>query len=328
MGRPYRSAPCSRGNRIAEPRLSRRDFFAAVREARVTEDPRQIIDTDLLLSRKRRAVGRAVAGADFLMQRAADDLAERMATIGRRFSRAAALFCVTPAARDVVLASRKADEALRVEADAAFLGDEPGIVAAPGHLPLDPASIDLAVSLLSLQDENDIPGMLIQIRRALKPDGLFLGAMAGAGTLGELRESLLAAEAELTGGASPRVLPFADVREVGALLQRAGFALPVTDVETVTVRYATMFDLMADLRAMGAANVLSGRSRRPATKKFFARAAQIYAERFSDPDGRIRATFSFIWMSGWTPDASQRKPLKPGSAEVSLARFLEDSEKK
>lgn len=288
----------------------------------MTENPQQIIDAGLVVARKRRALGLAVAGADFLMQRAADDLAERLATVGRRFSRAAALFGVTPAARDVVLASGKVEEVVRVEADAAFLGGEVGIVGAPGHVPLDPGSIDLAVSLLSLQDENDIPGMLIQIRRALKPDGLFLGAMAGAGTLAELRESLLAAEAELTGGASPRVLPFADVREAGALLQRAGFALPVTDVETVTVRYATMFDLMADLRAMGATNVLSGRSRRPTTRKFFSRAAAIYVERFSDPDGRIRATFSFIWMSGWTPDASQQKPLKPGSAEVSLAKVL------
>ena len=225
----------------------------------MTEEPQRIIDTDLLIGRKRRAVSRAVAGADFLMQRAADDLAERLATVGRRFARAAALFCVTPAARKIVLASGKVDEAVRIEADATFLGDETGIVATPGHIPLGPASIDLAVSLLSLQDENDIPGMLIQTRRALRPDGLFLGAMAGAGTLAELRESLLAAEAELYGGASPRVLPFADVREAGALLQRAGFALPVTDVETVTVRYATMFDLMADLRAMGATNVLSGR---------------------------------------------------------------------
>jgi SAM-dependent methyltransferase len=288
----------------------------------VTENP-EIIDTDLLIARKRRAVRRAVAGADFLMVRAADDLAERLATVGRHFTKAAALFCVTAAARDVVLASGKADEAVRVEADAAFLGDEPGVVATPGHVPLDPASIDLAVSLLSLQDENDIPGMLIQIRRALKPDGLFLGAMAGAGTLAELRDSLLTAEAELSGGASPRVLPFADVREVGALLQRAGFALPVTDVETVTVRYATMFDLMADLRAIGAASPLVGRSHRPATREFFARAAQIYADRFSDPDGRMRATFSFIWMSGWAPDASQQKPLKPGSAEVSLTKILE-----
>ncbi|MDQ2705011.1 MAG: class I SAM-dependent methyltransferase [Pseudomonadota bacterium] len=288
----------------------------------MTEKPQLLVDTDLLIARKRRAVRRAVDGAGFLMDRAADDLTERLSTVGRRFAKAAALFCITPAARDAVLASGKADEAVRIEADAALLGGETGVVALPGHVPLDPASIDLAISLLSLQDENDIPGMLIQMRRALKPDGLFLGAMAGAGTLAELRESLLAAEAELAGGASPRVLPFADVRDMGGLVQRAGFALPVTDVETVTVRYATMFDLIADLRAMGAANPLSGRSRRPATRKFFARAAEIYAERFSDPDGRIRATFSFIWMSGWAPDASQQKPLKPGSAQVSLASVL------
>ncbi|HEY6630962.1 MAG TPA: SAM-dependent methyltransferase [Rhizobiaceae bacterium] len=288
----------------------------------MTPQPEQIIDADLVVARKRRAARQATAGADFLMQRAAEDLAERLATVGRRFSRAAALFSLTPAARDAVLASGKVEEAVRVEADAVFLGGEAGIVSSPGHVALEPGSIDLAVSLLSLQDENDIPGMLIQIRRALKPDGLFLGAMAGAGTLAELRESLLAAEAELADGASPRVLPFADVREAGALLQRAGFALPVADVETVTVRYATMFDLMADLRAIGATNPLSGRSRRPATRALFARAAAIYAERFSDPDGRIRATFSFIWMSGWTPDASQQKPLRPGSAEVSLAKVL------
>jgi SAM-dependent methyltransferase len=289
----------------------------------VDQDPQEIIDTRLLIARKRRAAGRAVPGADFLMRRAADELGERLATVSRRFPNAAALFCLTPAARDAVLASGKADEAVRVEADAAMLAGEPGVVAAPGHVPFEAASLDLAVSLLSLQDENDIPGMLVQIRRALKPDGLFLGAMAGAGTLAELRESLLAAEAELTGGASPRVLPFADVRDVGALLQRAGFALPVADVETVTVRYATMFDLIADLRAMGAANALTGRSRKPATRALFARAAELYAERFADPDGRIRATFSFIWMSGWAPDASQRKPLRPGSADISLARFLE-----
>lgn len=288
----------------------------------MTDNPQQIVDTDLRITRKRRAVARAVPGADFLMARAAEDLGERLATVGRRFSRAAALFSVTRHAREVVRASGKAEEVVRIEADAAFLGDEPGVVAEPGRVPLEPGSVDLAVSLLSLQDENDVPGMLIQIRRALRPDGLFLGAMAGAGTLAELRESLLAAEAELTGGASPRVLPFADVRDAGALLQRAGFALPVTDVETVTVRYKTMFDLMADLRAMGATNVLVGRSRRPATRELFARAAKIYAERFSDSDGRIRATFSFIWLSGWTPDASQQKPLKPGSAEISLTRIL------
>jgi len=288
----------------------------------VAEPTQQLIDTGLLIERKRRAVRRAVPGADFLMRRAAEDLAERLATVGRRFAKAATLFSGTRDALDIVLASCKADEAIRVEADAALLGQAEGMVAAPGVVPLEPASIDLAVSLLSLQDENDIPGMLIQIRRALKPDGLFLGVLAGSGTLAELRDSLLAAEVEMLGGASPRVLPFADVREAGALLQRAGFSLPVTDVENVTVRYATMFDLMADLRAMGATNTLSDRSRRPATRGLLMRAAAIYAERHSDPDGRIRATFSMIWLSGWAPDASQQKPLRPGSAEISLTKVL------
>ena len=281
-----------------------------------------IFDAGLVIARKRRALAGAIPGADFLMRRAAEDLSERLSAVERRFAAGAALFCVTPDAARVMAQSGKVGRVLRVEADPAFLASGEGIVAEPGHVPLEPESIDLAVSLLSLQDENDIPGMLVQIRRALRPDGLFLGVMAGSGTLAELRESLLAAETTLFGGASPRVIPFADIREAGALLQRAGFALPVADVETVAVRYDTMFDLMADLRAMGAANALLARSRRPLARRFFAEAARIYAERFSDPDGRVRATFSFVWMSGWAPDASQQKPLKPGSAQVSLAKIL------
>lgn len=285
-----------------------------------------IFDTQLLIERRRRALLTGTTGADFLLDRAADDLRERLASVERRFERAAALFSVTPAARDAVLASGKAAEVIRVEADRAFLGPEPGIVAAPETLPLEPESIDLAVSLLAFQEMNDIPGMLIQIRRALKPDGLFLGAFAGSGTLAELRESLLAAETEIRGGASPRVIPFTDVRDAGALLQRAGFALPVADVETVTVRYDSAFGLIADLRAMGAANALIARSRRPATRALFARAAEIYAERFSDPDGRVRATFSIVWMSGWAPHSSQQKPLRPGSAQISLKDALRNGE--
>jgi SAM-dependent methyltransferase len=250
-----------------------------------------LFDTELSIARKRRAMARAVPGADFLMARAVEDLAERLSAVERRFEKTAALYCVTPAARDAVLATGKAGEVVRIEADAAFLAGGPGMVAPPEHLPLEPGSIDLAVSLLALQEANDIPGMLVQIRRALKPDGLFLGCMAGAATLSELRDALLAAEIELLGGASPRVIPFTDVRDAGALLQRAGFALPVADVETLTVRYDNLFGLMADLRAMGATNALDARSRRPATRALFARAAQIYAERHSDADGRIRATF-------------------------------------
>jgi SAM-dependent methyltransferase len=191
-------------------------------------------------------------------------------------------------------------------------------------VPFEPESLDLAVSLLSLQAMNDIPGFLAQVRRALRPDGLFLAAFAGAGTLGELRESLISAETELYGGASPRVIPFADVRGAGALLQRAGLALPVADVEETTVRYDTAFDLMADLRTMGEQSALADRSRRPATRRLFRRAAEIHAERFSDPDGRIRATFSIVWMSGWAPHASQQKPLRPGAGKVSLASVLGD----
>ena len=282
----------------------------------------EIFDSELLVRRKRRALAAAVPGASFLLDRAAEDLGERLATVERRFDKAAALFSTTRQPRDVVLASGKAGSVLRVEADAALLGGDAGRVGSLDRIPLDAESIDLAVSLLALHEANDIPGALIQIRRALRPDGLFLGAMAGGGTLAELRESLIAAETELYGGASPRVAPFTDVRDAGALLQRAGFALPVADVETLTVRYDTMFGLMQDLRAMGATNALVDRSRRPGSRRLFARAAEIYAERFADADGRIRATFAFIWMSGWAPHASQQKPLKPGSATVSLTEIL------
>jgi SAM-dependent methyltransferase len=282
----------------------------------------QIFDAALILARKRRAAASADPSSAFLMDRAADDLSERLAAVERRFDKAVAAFCLTPAAAKALETSGKTGSVLRIEADPAFLDGGVGTVAPGDHLPLDPQSVDLIVSLLAFQEINDIPGMLIQIRRALHPDGLFLGAMAGAGTLAELRESLLAAETEMFGGASPRVIPFTDVRDAGGLLQRAGFALPVTDVETITVRYDTMFGLIRDLRAMGATNAMLARSRRPATRRFFQRAAEIYAERFSDPDGRVRATFSFIWMSGWAPHGSQQQPLKPGSAKVSFEKAL------
>ena len=208
-------------------------------------------------------------GAAFLLDRAVDDLGERLSTVERRFDKAAALFCLTRAARDAVLASGKAGSVAAGRGRRGLARRRSRAGRQLDHVPLEPESIDLAVSLLSLHEANDIPGTLIQIRRALRPDGLFLGAMAGGGTLAELRESLLAAETELYGGASPRVAPFTDVRDAGALLQRAGFALPVADVETVTVRYDSMFGLMRDLRAMGATNALIDRSRRPGSRPLF-----------------------------------------------------------
>lgn len=280
-----------------------------------------VFDLQSLVARKRRARRIDDRGAHFLMQRATEDVADRLSTVQRSFGTAASVLSQTDAAQRMLQQSGKVENIVRVETDAALL-DGAGLVAQDEILPLQPESVDLVISLYALQEANDLPGMLIQIRRSLRPDGLFLGCLAGAGTLGELREALLAAETELYGGASPRVFPFADVRDMGGLLQRAGFALPVTDSESVTVRYDSMFALIRDLRAMGATNSLLARSRKPANKALFLRAAEIYAERFSDPDGRVRATFSTIWLSGWAPHASQQKPLEPGSAKVSLAKIL------
>ncbi len=189
-------------------------------------------------------------------------------------------------------------------------------------LPFGRDAFDLAVSALALQDANDLPGTLAQIRRTLRPDGLFLGCLIGGSTLRELRGALAEAETEISSGVSPRVAPFADLRDMGGLLQRAGFALPVTDVETLTVRYPHLFALLVDLRAMGATNTLVERLRKPTRRAVFLRAAEIYARDNADADGRLRATFELIFLSGWAPHESQQKPLKPGSAQVSLADAL------
>ncbi len=266
----------------------------------------------------KRRLARADRAANFLLAHAADDLAERLAPVLRPFP-AIADICTPGADFRDTLQRLRPDSAIA----AASLPDSE-------HEVLDSALKDqnLIVSGLALQHANDLPGALIQIRRALAPDGLFLGCLLGGATLTELRQALAEAESEITGGASPRVFPFADMRDMGGLLQRAGFALPVADSETVTVRYADMFALMRDLRAMGGANVLLARSRRPTRRAVFIRAADIYARRFGDPDGRIRATFEMIWLSGWAPHESQQKPLKPGSASARLADALKAEETK
>lgn len=221
-----------------------------------------------------------------------------------------------------MLGSGKIDRVVEVTASAQLAATPDPVIAQDDILPLAPASFDLVVSMLALHEASDLVGQLVQYRLALRPDGLMIAALPGAGTLAELRESLLAAETELYGGVSPRVLPFVDVRDAGGLLQRAGYALPVADLEPITVRYDTMFHLLRDLRAMGATSALTQRSRRPATRRLFARAAEIYSDRFSDGDGRIRATFAIVWLSGWSPDPSQQKPARRGSATVSLADAL------
>ena len=267
------------------------------------QTPPALFDRALLHARQRRA--QVQGEVTFLLDRVAEDMSDRLAAVTRAFQAAADLW--TPGEGLTGPPSLQ-----RIALDEA--GAE--------KLPFAPESLDLVVSALALQFVNDLPGVLSQVRRALKPDGLLLAAMIGGDSLTELRQAFAAAEAECEGGVSPRVAPFADLRDVGALLQRAGFALPVTDVDRVVVRYSSAFALMQDLRRMGAANVLIERRRMPSRRATLLRMAEIYAERFADADGRIRATFDIIWLSGWAPHVSQQQPLKPGSAKASLAEAV------
>ncbi|KUL93651.1 SAM-dependent methyltransferase [Bosea sp. WAO] len=272
---------------------------------------------DRALYRRRLATALAAGYPDFLLARCADDLGERLSAVLRRFEVAADLGTALPLAAPVL--QQKAESLLRLAEAPDTAADLVGDLEA---LPFAAGSLDLSASLLALHAVNDLPGALLQIRRSLRPDGLFIGCLLAGQSLTELRQVLLAAEVEASGGASPRVAPFADLRDLGSLLQRAGFALPVVDSEVVTVRYGDLFGLLRDLRAMGWANALVERSRKPLRRAVLLRAAELYAERFSDADGRLRATFEIVWLSGWAPHESQQKPLRPGSAKARLADAL------
>ncbi|MGZ5872505.1 MAG: methyltransferase domain-containing protein [Bradyrhizobium sp.] len=271
--------------------------------------PPILFDRALLRARQNRA--QRAGPATFLLDRVAGDMGERLDAVLREFKSAA----------DVGTAGDQVRNALAERLDQLARADLPEQESEP--LALQPESHDLVVSALAFQFVNDLPGVLAQIRRALRPDGLLLAAMIGGDTLTELRQSFAAAEAELEGGVSPRVAPFADLRDIGALLQRAGLALPVTDVDRIVVRYESAFALMQDLRRMGATNILFDRRRTPTRRATMLRMAQIYGERFADADGRIRATFDVIWLSGWAPHESQQRPLRPGSAKIGLAEAVQ-----
>ncbi|MBN8920482.1 MAG: methyltransferase domain-containing protein [Rhizobiales bacterium] len=278
---------------------------------------------DRALHRRRRQRGERIGPADFLLRHTAAELGERLGAVLRDFPVAVDLGTPGDAVLDILRRYPRVGTAVRLDALAhSAPGDGLRIAADEEALPLRDASVDLIVSALALQLVNDLPGTLAQARRALKPDGLFLAAMLGGDTLTELRQAFTAAEAETTGGASPRVAPFADVRTLGMLLQRAGFALPVADTDRTTVRYATPFALFDDLRRMGATNVLVERARTPLRRDTLRRMAEIYADRFADADGRLRATFEIVWLAGWAPHESQQKPLRPGSATLRLADAL------
>lgn len=290
----------------------------------------RIFDRDLLDRRRTRASAGA-SRHDFLLARAADDMLWRLEVIDRRFEVAAIIGAHHGLLPRKLAGHRRIGTLVAVDRNAALLGQIGGealkVQADEEALPFADASLDLILSALSLQHVNDLPGVLIQARRALKPDGLFLASLLGGSTLVELRGALIAAEEEVTGGASPRVAPFADVRDLGGLLQRAGFALPVSDADVVGVTYSDALALMRDLRAMGAANALHDRSRKPLRRAVLARALRIYAERHGLADGRVPATFEILTMTAWVPHESQQRPLAPGQARMRLADALGTAER-
>jgi SAM-dependent methyltransferase len=282
---------------------------------------------DRRLHARRRA--RAAAGFpaySFLKRAAAEDIALRLSAINRTFGRVLDLgshdATLARVLRSAPATADRIGDVYTADLSPAFLSAPLAAACDEEALPFADGSFDLVVSALSLHWVNDLPGALIQIRRALKPDGLFIGVALGGRTLNELRQSLLAAEDEVRGGAANRVSPFLDVIDAAGLLQRAGFAMPVSDGDALTVRYADPLRLLADLKGMGETAAFARRDTPPLTRRILLRAMDIYRQRYSDADGRVRATFDFIAMSGWAPSPDQPVAKRPGSATVRLADAL------
>ncbi len=295
-------------------------------------DSMNVFERALVRHRRDRAAPR-LGQADFLLREGAARLADRLFDVTRDFPLALDLGCHTGQLGTELHGHPKVGHLMQCDfstgmACGAFAANaQPTFVADEEALPVAEGSLDLVVSNLSLHWVNDLPGAFTQIRRALKPDGLFLCTLFGGETLRELRVALMEAETEVAGGVTPRVSPFVDVRDAGNLLTRAGFALPVADADNVTVTYADMFKLMADLRAMAETNTVIERSRKPTRRAIFLRAAQIYTERFTNSAQRINTTFQLVTLTAWAPHHSQQKPLRPGSAKASLASALDTEEK-
>ena len=289
----------------------------------LVEGANQIFDRKLLARRRKRFADKAAA-YDFLLSRVSDDFEERLSAINRKFELGVNLGAYHGLLSRRLRRLENLQRMIDVELSPQLLArcERPCVQADEEFLPIKDQSLDLVVSGLQLHFVNDLPGSLTQVRRALKPDGLLLAALLGGETLRELREAWLIAETEIRGGASPRVAPFADVVDLGGLLQRAGFALPVVDSDVVRVTYGDALALMRELRNMGAGNVLAARSRTPVTKQLLRRVCEIYQDRFGCGKGRVTATFEIMTLTAWAADESQQKPLAPGSAEVGLAEAL------
>lgn len=290
-------------------------------------DPIRVFDRRRLRQHRDRAAGDFPAH-DFLLREVAERIAERLDDISRSFGNVLDLGCHMGEIGRASARLRQADTMIRCDLsyEMARRAGPCAVVADEEFLPFGADAFDLIVSNLSLHWINDLPGALLQLRRALRPDGLLLAAMLGEGTLGELRDCLMQAEIEASGGVSPRVSPFAELRDVGGLLQRAGFSLPVVDRDRIVVTYDNAMKLFDDLRGMGESNVLTGQQRHFTGRGLLARAAELYHQRYAGADGRIPATFGVVFLHGWAPHASQQRPLAPGSAQSRLAKALQSEE--
>lgn len=289
-----------------------------------TQTPPLVFDNALLRTRRSRASRRSKS---FLMERAAQDAAERMCDINRQFENA--LIIGAPDFVETLLTNLPSSKRPLNHTtcyDTIEL-TQAQTIAADDNLPFDPGTFDLIISGLSLHTVNDLPGALIQARRVLRPDGLFIGAMLGGETLMELRQACYAADDKTFGGLTPRIFPFADYSQTAALLQRSGFALPVVDADRFTVRYKAFETLVSDIRDMGDMNCLVARQKTGFKRAFKQALVEAYTEHFSD-DGKFKATFEILWLTGWSPHESQQKPLKPGSAKMRLADALNTTENK
>lgn len=284
-----------------------------------------VFDRKLLRTRRNRAAG-DIGAFDFLLQDVAGKLMERLEVVKKEFP------LVLDLGGHGVMAEKlkgRAGTETVVSSDISMpmAAQAPlPVVADEEFLPFKTASLDAVISNLALHWVNDLPGALIQIRNALKPDGMFLAALLGGESLRELRDALMTAELAVAGGASPRVSPFIDMRDMGSLLQRAGFALPVVDSDIITVDYPNALKLMHDLRGMGASNAVHSRLMKPTRSAVIMEAARLYQEKYANDEGRIPATFQIVYAIGWAPHASQQQPLRPGTAKVKLADALEATE--
>jgi SAM-dependent methyltransferase len=289
--------------------------------------PPRLFDRSLLAARRNRAAG-GFAQAPFLRERSIEDTLLTLSAINRRFERALDMSAADGGfGRALAISDAAAKVGLLIEGElserlSARQSGAARLVMDEEWLPFADDSLNLIVSVLGLHSVNDLPGVLVQVRRALQPDGLFIGTLFGGETLKELRGCLMEAEIEVRGGYGPRIAPFAEGPDLIDLLRRTGFAMPVVDCDRVEVSYEHPLRLLADLRAMGEGNVLIDRPRLGLNRAILQKMSELYFERFADAEGRVTATFEIITLSGWKPHESQQKPLKPGSAKTRLADAL------